>query len=99
MVYLFVRLKLATSIPALVTLGFAFCFSWIELTIYIHAMLIHGILYWENQFIEEHRDLEQGDLDYVFPESTEGYIVPTPVKIGICHLIKILYLMMLWNTS
>ncbi|KAJ3270755.1 hypothetical protein HDV01_007447 [Terramyces sp. JEL0728] len=71
-----IRAKFATTATAFVTLGFAFLFCWAELLCYIHAMLIHGTLYWAFQFTsliadveapEQNLDFE--DSEFVFPES------------------------------
>lgn len=74
--YIMVRAKFATTATAFVTLGFAFIFCWAELLIYIHAMLIHGTLYWAFQFTSSIADIESPeqnldfeDSEFVFPES------------------------------
>ncbi|KAJ3320555.1 hypothetical protein HDV06_005178 [Boothiomyces sp. JEL0866] len=71
-----VRAKFATTATAFVTLGFAFLFCWAELLCYIHAMLIHGTLYWAFQFTSSIADIESPeqnldfeDSEFVFPES------------------------------
>jgi hypothetical protein len=79
LLYLLIQAKFANSLTAFITLGFAFLFCWVELTIYIYSMLYRGTDFWDDQFEELDRDEDEsptfGD-DFEFPE-TAAYFVPS----------------------
>jgi hypothetical protein len=82
--YILIRSKLATTVIAYLILGFQFCFCWLETGCYVHAMLIHGIGYWENQFqiLDSEIDCLEDGHDFVFPDSVQdGYQAPAPLQI------------------
>ncbi|KAJ3343536.1 hypothetical protein HDU91_000376 [Kappamyces sp. JEL0680] len=83
-------MKFATTIPAYITLTFAFLLSWAEMVVYVYAILVYGSLCWDNELVigsglrlhpevdSGQEPVDQGYTEFEFPESPSYHALDMP---------------------